>query len=125
MKQGRVLYFCTGALFQRSETFIYDLIYPERLDVMVRAMERFPESGFGFEPFHQDNERPFPFEISSQEAYQRHYLRGEAVLNRSLLGIIIRASAFREVGGFTGKRWVGDYELWHILAARFPIVMLN
>jgi hypothetical protein len=28
------------------------------------------------------------------------------------------------VGGFPGKQMVGDFELWHILAARYPIVLM-
>jgi glycosyltransferase involved in cell wall biosynthesis len=102
-----------------------DLIYPERLSVMVNTMERFPEAGFGLEPAAQDDSRPYPFQISPREAYQRQYVRGERVLDRSPLGIIIRASAFRDVGGFSGKQWVGDFEMWHKLAARFPVVLLT
>jgi glycosyltransferase involved in cell wall biosynthesis len=102
-----------------------DYIYPERLGVMVSTMERFPESGFGLEPLAQDDQRPYPFQISPAEAYRRHYLQGDHILARSPLGSIIRTSAFRQVGGFSGKRWVGDFELWHTLAARFPVVMLT
>jgi glycosyltransferase involved in cell wall biosynthesis len=102
-----------------------DLIYPERLGVMVSTMERFSEAGFGLTPANQDDTQPFPFQISPQEAYERHYVKKESILNRSPLGVIIRTIAFREVGGFSGKQWVGDFELWHKLAARFPVVLLT
>ena len=37
-------------------------------------------------------------------------------------GAIIKKSLFDEVGGFSGKRFVGDNEMWLILAARQPVV---
>ena len=40
------------------------------------------------------------------------------------LSTIIKRKFFDAVGGFPGKQMVGDFELWHILAARYPILLM-
>jgi glycosyltransferase involved in cell wall biosynthesis len=100
-----------------------DVVYPHCLETMVRMMERFPDSGLGLAAFAQDPARPFPIRLSPREAYFRHYFR-TSVFDPGPLAAIIRKDAFEAVGGFTGKRMVGDFELWHIVAARYPVVMM-
>jgi hypothetical protein len=34
-------------------------------------------------------------------------------------------AAFKEAGCFTGKRYVGDFELWLRIAARYPVVTVG
>jgi glycosyltransferase involved in cell wall biosynthesis len=100
-----------------------DVIYPHGLEVMVGMMERFPDSGLGLAAFPQDSARPFPIRLSPREAYFRHYFR-RSIFDPGPLAAIIRKDAFDAVGGFTGKRMVGDFELWHIMATRYPVVMM-
>ena len=99
-----------------------DYIYRHGLEVMVGMMERFPDSGLGLAPFAQDSARPFPIRLSPREAYFRHYFR-RAIFAVGPLAAIIRKDAFDAVGGFTG-RWSGDFEMWHTVAARYPVVMM-
>jgi glycosyltransferase involved in cell wall biosynthesis len=97
-----------------------DVIYPHGLEVMVSSMERFPDAVFGLmRPQRKDG--PDPAQISPKEAYVQHFLKG-GFLDAGPSGTIIQTSAFRKLGGFSGKRFVGDAELWLRLAARWPIV---
>jgi glycosyltransferase involved in cell wall biosynthesis len=100
-----------------------DLIYPTGLEVLVNGMERFPEAGFGLGSLPQDKFRIFPFILSPEEAYKRHYFQ-EQLFHKAPLSAIMRKDAFDAVGGFTGRRYLGDFEMWHILASRFPVVLM-
>ena len=100
-----------------------DYIYRHGLETMVDMMERFPDSGLGLAAFPQNSARPFPIRLSPREAYFRHYFR-TSIFDPGPLAAIIRKEAFEAVGGFTGKRMVGDFEMWHIVAARYPVVMM-
>jgi len=100
-----------------------DLIYPTGLEVLVNGMERFPEAGFGLGSLPQDKFRIFPFMLTPEEAYQRHYFK-EQLFHKAPLSAIIRRDVFDAVGGFTGRRYLGDFEMWHILAARYPVVLM-
>lgn len=100
-----------------------DLIYPTGLQVLVDGMERFPEAGFGLGSLPQDKFRIFPFMLTPEESYRRHYF-SEQLFHKAPLSAIIRKDVFDAVGGFTGRRYLGDFEMWHILAARYPVVLM-
>jgi len=97
-----------------------DVIYPHGLEVMVSSMERFPDAVFGLMRPQRDD-RPDPAQISPKEAYVQHFLK-DGFLDAGPSGTIIQTSAFRKLGGFSGRRFVGDAELWLRLAARWPVV---
>ncbi len=99
-----------------------DLIYEHTLEVMVRYMERFPEAGFGLCTA-SERERPFPILVQPAQAYREHFA-GEGHFFRAPASSIIRRSAFEAVGGFSGKRMIGDNELWFKLGRTFPLVKL-
>ena len=99
-----------------------DLMYPHTLFVMVTGMERFPEAGFGLASV-PSMEKPFPVCISSREAYLEHFY-GFGHFDRAPGSVIIRKAVFDRVGGFTGKRMIGDQELWFILARESSLVKL-
>jgi glycosyltransferase involved in cell wall biosynthesis len=100
-----------------------DLIYPTGLQVLVDGMERFPEAGYGLGSLPQDKFRIFPFMLTPEEAYQRHYFK-EQLFHKAPLSAILRKDVFEAVGGFTGRRYLGDFEMWHILSARYPVVLM-
>lgn len=99
-----------------------DAIYPHGLEVMVKCMETFPEAGLGLSAW-PDPEGPCPRLRSPAEAYREHFLRGD-LLGRAPGSAIVNRAAFESVGGFTGRRHVGDHELWLKMAQRFPIVKM-
>lgn len=100
-----------------------DMIYPHGLEVMVTMMEQFPDAGYGLASLDQDKDRIYPFMLTSREAYYRHYFKSR-LFHKAPLSAIIRKEAFDSIGGFTGKRYIGDYEMWHLLSARYPVVLM-
>ncbi len=100
-----------------------DRIYPHGLEVLVHYMEQFPEAGYGLCSLSQDKMRMFPFSLSPQEAYQRHYFE-QPLFHKAPLSSIINKDAFAIVGGFTGKQHLGDFEQWHLLSQKFHVVLM-
>lgn len=100
-----------------------DYIYPWGLAILVQCMEQFPESGWGFCSLDQNMKKPYPFQMSPTEAYEAEYF-GRGLLNKAPLSAIIKREFFEAAGGFSGKQYLGDFELWHILAIRYPLVLM-
>jgi glycosyltransferase involved in cell wall biosynthesis len=98
-----------------------DMIYPHGLQVMVEAMEKFPEADFGTQHMLREDVKPYPFMISPEQAYKDFYFT-HSFLQSGPTGTIIKRSAFEKVHGFSGKRYVGDIELWLRLSAKAPVV---
>ncbi len=101
-----------------------DMIYPLGLEILVSGMERFPESGWGLSSLPQDSTQMYPFMLTGKEAYLRHYFK-EKLFHKAPLSAIIRKDAFEKVGGFSGKRYLGDFEMWHVLANHYPVVLMS
>lgn len=99
-----------------------DLLYPHGLQVMMESMRKFPDAGLGLSR-PPDKERPFPVCLTPTESYRRHYFES-GLFSNSPLSAVIKREAFHAVGGFSGKRFLGDTELWHRLARRFPTVLM-
>lgn len=99
-----------------------DMIYPHGLEVMTSMMERFPRAGLGLSSQGEDSSI-FPLELSPVEAYRTHFLRRE-LFGRAPGSAIIRRSAFEEVGGFSGARYIGDTECWLAICQSHPLVLL-
>lgn len=99
-----------------------DLIYPHGLEAMVRSIEQFPDAAFGLgrPPSYTV---PYPTQISPSELFREHFFEGVRWHN-SPLSAIIRREAFEAVGGFSGRPYVGDMEMWLNLGARYPAVKL-
>ena len=100
-----------------------DKIYPYGLEQLVFYMERYPEAGYGLCSLDQDDDQIFPFLLNPEEAYFYHYCK-KPIFHKAPLSAIIRKNAFEVVGGFSGKRMLGDFELWHLLSRRFPVVLM-
>ena len=89
-----------------------DLIYPHTLDLMVSAMEKYPDAAYGFCYYGVQNDlHPFPYQLLPSESYNLHFFNS-GLFYAGPGGAIIRRDIFNAVGGFSGKRYVGDYELW-------------
>jgi glycosyltransferase involved in cell wall biosynthesis len=101
-----------------------DLLYPHALQVMVDAMERFPQVVLGLSHSMPEDDQPYPWMLTPEQSYRKQFL-GRGCLNCGPTGAIIRREAFESVGGFR-REWgvLSDTELWLRLAARFPIVLL-
>jgi glycosyltransferase involved in cell wall biosynthesis len=100
-----------------------DMIYPFGLEVMVDSMEKFPEAGWGLSSLPQDKFKMFPFILSGRDAYKRHYFE-QQLFHKAPLSAIIKKDFFEKVGGFSGRRYLGDFEMWHIMANYSPVVLM-
>ena len=99
-----------------------DLIYPHGIEVMVRCMAEFPEAGLGLSAI-PDLLGPSPRLLTPAEAYREHFFRSD-LLSRAPGSAMIRRSAFEAVGGFSGRRYIGDPELWLKIARRYHVVKM-
>lgn len=97
-----------------------DLIYPYGLEAMAGAMEQFPEAGFGLASI-PDPKIPYPAILSPRESYLEHFF-GFGHFDRAPGSSIINREAFLKLGGFSGKRMIGDYEFWFKIGREHPMV---
>jgi hypothetical protein len=100
-----------------------DYVYPYGLEQLVFYMEQFPKAGYGLCSLAQEESRIYPFQLVPKESYERHYF-SSPFFHKSPLSSIINREKFCEIGGFSGKRMVGDFELWHILSRVYPVVLM-
>ncbi|MBY0537542.1 MAG: glycosyltransferase [Chitinophagaceae bacterium] len=98
-----------------------DLIYPHGLGVMVNSMQQFPNAGFGLSAL-ANAKQPHPYLLSPHDAFLEHFF-DYGHFNRAPGSAIILKKAFDQVGGFSGKRMIGDFELWLKLALNYPLVV--
>lgn len=101
-----------------------DMIYPYGLEQLVYYMEQYPKAGYGLCSLEQDKDLIFPFQLSPQEAYLRHYIQNKQIFHKAPLSAIINRKAFKNINGFSGKQHLGDFELWHILSQEYPVVLM-
>lgn len=100
-----------------------DVLYPHGLDVMARAMEQFPEAGFGLCSI-PDQYVPYPVVISPKNIYLENFGR-YGHFGRAPGSSIIKLDAFNKVGGFSGERMIGDSDLWFKMAMYYPMVKIS
>lgn len=97
-----------------------DLMYPHCLQVMVQAMEQFPDAGYGLSCA-GDALHPYPASVTPHDAYWEHF-NGYGHFDRAPGSAIIKKAAFDAVGGFSGERMIGDNELWLKIGRYYPLV---
>ncbi|MBC7850505.1 MAG: glycosyltransferase family 2 protein [Chitinophagaceae bacterium] len=100
-----------------------DMVYPYGLEVFAAAMEKFPDAALGISSKNCVPLQPFPHYLTPKEAYHKHFFE-YGFLDFGPTGVIIRRQYFEQYGGFSGKRYIGDQELWLKLAARHPVLEL-
>ena len=99
-----------------------DILYYYGLEVMVRFTELFPEAGFGLGAYPEDD-RPFPVLLTPREIYLESFYKRNH-FDRAPGSGLIKKEVFHNVGGFSGKRMVGDYEFWFKIARYYSMVKL-
>jgi hypothetical protein len=61
--------------------------------------------------------------LKPKEIFEHHLFKS-SLFHKAPLSAIIKREVFDSVGGFSGKRQMSDTEMWHILATRFPLVLM-
>lgn len=97
-----------------------DALYSYGLEVMVRGMEQYPVAALGMAWYWATSE-PLPALVSSYDVYCDFFFRN-VWMQVGPSGAIYRRDTFEQLGGFSGKPYVGDFELNLKLSARYPVV---
>ena len=100
-----------------------DIIYPHGLGAMMDAMRAYPDAALGLSHSRPEEEQPYPWQLSSVEAWRKEFL-GEGAMGSGPSGAIFRAAPFREVGGFRNWGVLNDTDLWYRMSARWPVVLM-
>ena len=100
-----------------------DVIYPWGLEAMVYCMEKFSDAGLGLIAKNMDTGSSFPLVLSGEQAYKAYFFHC-ALLTTAPSGAIIKRDLFETIGGFSGKPYIGDTEMWLTLAQQFSVVCM-
>jgi len=100
-----------------------DYIYPYGLEQLVYYMEQFPEAGYGLCTMEPQHNQPYPLILSPESAYLMNYSK-MGLFVRAPLSSIIKRNVFLDVGGFSGKPFLGDLELWHKLSQKHNLLLM-
>ncbi len=100
-----------------------DKIYPWGLEIMINTMEKYPQAGYGLCSVEQDTFVSYPVQLSNQEAYTWHYF-DKGIFSRAPLSSIIKRDIFISEQGFKNQRMSGDFEMWHRLSLKYPVVIM-
>ena len=100
-----------------------DKIYYYGLEVMLHAMELFPDAALALSQGHPQGDFPYPYKVTPKDCFKEQFL-GRGMLNCGPSGSIIRRDIFNSVKGFRIKRFLGDTELWYRIAMNHPIIKL-
>ncbi|WP_162053131.1 glycosyltransferase family 2 protein [Pontibacter pamirensis] len=100
-----------------------DIIYPHSLQYMIDALELYPRAGFGIQYEIAPPAKPFPFEISSEDAYRLHFLKG-GLLFPGPSAVIFRREVLDEFSFNNNFGSVGDTHLLLQIAAKYDVVAL-
>jgi len=99
-----------------------DFMYPWALQVIVEMIEKFPEAGFGLGA-PPDDVAPFPILITPREFYMEGLQRYHH-FDRAPGSMLIKREVFNKIGGFSGRRMVGDYEFLFKIGRYYSVVKL-
>jgi len=99
-----------------------DFLYYFGLEIAITLTEKYPEAGFGLGAYPDDN-HPFPVLVQPHEIYLENFYKYHH-FDRAPGSGLIKLEAFNKVGGFSGKRMIGDNEFWFKISRYYPMVKL-
>lgn len=117
-----------AAFFAKGKYLKYvdsdDIIFKESLAYMVEVMEQNEAAAFGFCDTKNQVSEIIPKYYNGSDALRRHFING-GLLQAGPSTTIIRRDAFEELGGFSEKRYVSDYEAWLNLCLKHGTVVFK
>ena len=99
-----------------------DVLYPHALEVCVHYMDQHPNVGLGLTKRHSQ-EKPLPELLQPKESFQKHFLE-QGLFGNAPGSVVIRRETFDNLGAFSGKRLIGDFEMWLKIASHSPVLLL-
>jgi glycosyltransferase involved in cell wall biosynthesis len=88
-----------------------DLIGENLLSIMVNQMERYPNVSFGLSADVKWLNMQTNCIWTPLDLFNVYFFHGKAI-GTPPSGSILRRNVFNDVGGFSGKKYLGDTELW-------------
>ena len=115
--------YASGELFKYLDSD--DIIYPNTLKIMVEYYLLFPNVGFIFSDYlNQDNSKPYPILYSPYESYYQHFLKS-SLFYAGPGGALITRKVFVEAGGFSTHIHISDTELWMKISLKYSILKIQ
>ena len=99
-----------------------DILYPHALEVCVHYMDRYPTAALGLTRIHS-KERPLPELLEPEESFRKNFFE-QGIFGNAPGSVVIRREAFETLGAFSGKRLIGDMELWFKIASHCPVLLI-
>ena len=99
-----------------------DVLYPHALEVCVHYMDQHPNVGLGLTKRHSQ-EKPLPELLQPKESFQKHFLE-QGLFGNAPGSVVIRRETFDNLGAFSGKRLIGDFEMWLKIASHSPVLLM-
>lgn len=99
-----------------------DVMYPHCLDVMVRCMEQHPNAGFGLIKPHM-RDYPMPYPIFIEKPFEEFVCK-QGLFSNAPGSAIISRELFNKLEGFSGKRYIGDFEFWLKISQETSLVII-
>jgi hypothetical protein len=87
-------------------------------------MERFPSAAYGLDSIVEDENVIYPHLLNPREAYYLHYIKRTDIFHKAPTSCTIRREIFEREKGFKELRMVGDFEMWHRLSLKYPVVIM-
>ena len=100
-----------------------DLLLNHGLLEMVRSLERFPDAAMAMMWVYDDKVKT-PIKYSPEMSY-REYFINDRWLMVGPSGCIYNSKIFFELGGFSGRNYIGDFEYNLKCTALYPIVKMQ
>lgn len=100
-----------------------DSIQPDGLEIMVNAMEQFPDAGVGFSSSNYKS-TSFPVNLSSEESIRYHFFE-KIILSLGPSAAIYNHQFFKQIKGFENYGVASDYAFNIKAALLKPIVILK
>jgi len=119
VNRNKVASYATGVYLKYLDSD--DLIFPWSLSVMVACMEKYPDAAMGVSQ--NAGNIIYPKILTPQEIYRLYFYKN-LILSAGPTGTIIRRKDFERYGGFSGKKYVGDTELWLQIAKLNKMVLI-
>jgi glycosyltransferase involved in cell wall biosynthesis len=102
-----------------------DLIYWYGLQVMVEAMEKYPEAGIGMSSANYSHNGIYPVNIQSMDAIHHHFFK-RGFLYSGPTGTIYNKEFLNKIGGFNAEYQVAaDFEFNIRAALNAPVVLFQ
>jgi glycosyltransferase involved in cell wall biosynthesis len=100
-----------------------DLLYKHSLQVFIDFMESNPYVALGISSSATSTIQPFPIIFTPKQSVRHHFFKNH-FLDCAPSGTIIKHEVFKALGGFSGKRMVGDIEFGLYCASQYNVMLL-